>query len=124
MEKLIMDNKSYEYYEYEKEVEFEKMIVGNSCKVFGESSIYFDVKKKIGDEIVSIPDGYLIDFTIPGEPRLYIIENELVKHDPYRHIGQQILRFAISYKASGRKIKRVLLKDIQKNKEITGDGSF
>ena len=43
MEKLIMDNQNYEYYEYEKEVEFEKMIVDNSCKVFGESSIYFDV---------------------------------------------------------------------------------
>ena len=40
-----------------------------------------------------------------------------MKHDPYRHIGQQILRFAISYKASGRKIKRVLLKDIQKKKQ-------
>ena len=49
------------------------------------------------------------------EPHLYIIENELVTHDPYRHIGQQLLKFAISYKASGRKIKTFLLENILRN---------
>lgn len=66
---------------------------------------------------MSIPDGYLLDFSFANEPRLYIIENELVIHDAYRHIGQQILKFAISYRASGRKIKKVLLDEIQKSKE-------
>jgi len=59
----------------------------------------------------------LLDFSFANEPRLYIIENELVIHDAYRHIGQQILKFAISYKSSGRKIKRTLLEEIQKNEE-------
>ncbi|WP_207707319.1 hypothetical protein [Crassaminicella thermophila] len=58
-----------------------------------------------------------MDFSFINEPRLYIIENELVIHNAYKHIGQQILKFAISYKASGRKIKRVLLEEIQKNEE-------
>jgi len=39
----------------------------------------------------------------------------IVRHDPYKHIGQQLLKFAISYKASGRKIKRFLLENILKN---------
>lgn len=117
MEKLLLNNESYSYYQYEKEAEFESLIVENSKVIFGESSIYIDIKKRIGDEILSIPDGYLIDFTIPGQPRLYIIENEIVKHDPYKHIGQQILKFAISYKASGRKIKQFILEHIQENKE-------
>lgn len=67
----------------------------------GEKSIYIDIKKRIGDSILSIPDGYLLDFSFADEPKLYIIENELVTHDPYKHIGQQILKFAISYKARG-----------------------
>lgn len=39
----------------------------------------------------------------------------MVIHDPYKHIGQQLLKFSISYKASGRKIKKFLLKRIYEN---------
>lgn len=115
MNKLIFNNKEFTYYEYTNENEFENDVVENACRIFGEKSIYINIKKRIGDKILSIPDGYLLDFSFVNEPRLYIIENELVIHDAYKHIGQQILRFAISYKASGRKIKRVLLEEIQKN---------
>lgn len=117
MEKLIFNNGEFTYYEYNSEAEFEEDVVENANKIFGQKSIYVDVKKRIGDKILSIPDGYLLDFSFVKEPRLYIIENELVIHDAYRHIGQQILKFAISYKASRRKIKRVLLEEIQKNEE-------
>lgn len=117
MDKLIINNKEFTYYEYTNETEFEEDVVENANKIFGEKSIYVDIKKRIGDKILSIPDGYLLDFSFANEPRLYIIENELVIHDAYKHIGQQILKFAISYKASGRKIKRVLLEEIQKNKD-------
>lgn len=117
MDKLIFKNKEFTYYEYTNETEFEEDVVENANKIFGKKSIYVDIKKRIGDKILSIPDGYLLDFSFANEPRLYIIENELVIHDAYRHIGQQILKFAISYKASGRKIKRVLLGEIQKNEK-------
>lgn len=40
----------------------------------------------------------------------------MVIHDPYKHIGQQLLKFAISYKASGRNIKKFLLDNIIKDK--------
>lgn len=115
MDKLIFNDKEFTYYEYTNEAGFEKCIVQNAKKIFGDKSIYIDIKKKIGDNILSIPDGYLLDFSFINEPKLYIIENELVIHDPYRHIGQQILKFAISYKVSGRKIKRLLLKEIESN---------
>ncbi|MEJ8553094.1 hypothetical protein [Tepidibacter sp. Z1-5] len=118
MEKLIFNNKEFVYYEYEYENEFEEDVVENSKKIFGNQSIYIDIKKRIGqDKILSIPDGYLLDFSFINQPKLYIIENELAVHDPYRHIGQQILKFAISYKASGRKIKKILLEEIQKQEE-------
>lgn len=113
MERIISNNQLFTLYEYSKENEFEQDVIKHSSKIFGLRSVYIDIKKRIGDDkILTIPDGYLIDFSFKQNPHLYIIENELVTHDPYRHIGQQLLKFAISYKASGRKIKSFLLDNI------------
>jgi hypothetical protein len=117
MERLLQAGKSYGYYEYNTEKEFEQIIVQQAPHIFGDSSIYIDIKKRIGDSIITIPDGYLIDFSFEAEPRLYIIENELSSHDPYKHIGSQLLKFAISYKASGRKIKSFLLEHLIANEQ-------
>ncbi|MEA5006252.1 MAG: hypothetical protein VB022_07555 [Rikenellaceae bacterium] len=117
MERLITNDKIYKYYEYQLENEFEKVIVENYHQIFGINTIYIDIKKKIGDNIVKIPDGYLIDFSFFEKPRLYIIENELSTHDPYKHIGSQLLKFAISYKSSGRSIKKFILDYLILNKE-------
>ena len=112
MERILNNNLTYSYYEYPSEKEFEQVIVQQASHIFGSQSIYIDIKKRIGDSIITIPDGYLIDFSFEQEPRLYIIENELSSHDPYKHIGSQLLKFAISYKASGRKIKSFLLEHL------------
>jgi len=117
MERLYYKDITFPLHEYETEKEYEKQIVKHAKEIFGPNSIYIDIKKKIGDEIASIPDGYLIDFYFEKTPKLYIIEIELESHDPYRHIGQQMLKFAISYKASGRKIKSFLLNDIIEDPE-------
>ncbi|MCX2839421.1 hypothetical protein OQ279_14815 [Salinimicrobium sp. MT39] len=91
MERLVQD-KTYSYYEYAKEQEFEQVIVQQSNHIFGSNSFYRDIKKRIGDSIITIPDGYLIDFSFEAEPRLYIIENELSSHDPYKHIGSHLIK--------------------------------
>jgi predicted DNA binding CopG/RHH family protein len=109
MERLISDNKTYKYYEYTLENEFEQVIVDKARQIFGTNTVYIDIKKKIGDNIITIPDGYLIDFSFAEKPRLYIIENEISTHDPYKHIGSQLLKFGISYKASGRNLKKFIL---------------
>lgn len=118
MEKLISGEKTYNYYEFQLEKDLEGKIVEYSKEIFGKDTIYFDIKKKISnDKIISIPDGYLIDFTFENNPQLYIIENELVSHDVFKHIGEQILKFAVSYKASGHKLKEILLKEIEADSE-------
>ena len=117
MERLITDNKTYRYYEYTLENEFEQIIVQKSKQIFGSNTVYIDIKKKIGDAIVTIPDGYLIDFSFAEKPRLYIIENEISIHDPYKHIGSQLLKFGISYKASGRNLKKFILDYLIANKD-------
>jgi hypothetical protein len=112
LDRLISDGHTFTPQNYENEKNFEGLIVRFAEQIFGQSSVYIDVKKRIGKTILSIPDGYLIDFSFPRDPRLYIIENELARHDPYKHIGQQLLKFSVSYKASGREIKAFLLKTI------------
>lgn len=109
METLLFNNTLYHYHEYPLEKEFEQVVVQQAEYIFGSQSIYIDIKKRIGDSIITIPDGYLIDFSFEADPKLYIIENEISSHDPYKHIGSQLLKFAISYKASGREIKSFLL---------------
>jgi hypothetical protein len=120
MTRILYENKLFAPYEYESEKAFESDVIKYFKEIFGPESLYIDVKKKIGeDNIVTIPDGYLIDFSFMMRPRLYIIENELSTHDPYKHIGQQLLKFAISYKTSGRKIKQFLLNNILEDKQKT-----
>jgi len=68
--------------------------------------------------IISIPDGYLIDMTVPNEPKLYIIENEIVGHDPFRHIGIQLLRFTISFEDNQNQIRSLLMDAISEDPEM------
>ena len=63
MTRLLFNEKLFEEYEYASEAEFERDIVNHANQVFGEYSLFFDVKRRMGiDNIVTIPDGYLIDF--------------------------------------------------------------
>lgn len=99
----------YGEYQYQNEAEYEKMIVTNSELIFGSQGIYFDIKKKIGKskEGAAIPDGYYLDLKFHDDPKLYFVEIELSDHDIYGHIGEQVLRFAISSEISRHKIKTI-----------------
>ncbi|WP_319995713.1 hypothetical protein [Trichococcus shcherbakoviae] len=112
----ILDDKGvlYKEYQYADEAEYEKIIVANSEMIFGTQGIYFDIKKKIGKskEGAAIPDGYYLDLKFHDEPILYFVEIELSDHDVYGHIGEQVLRFAISSEMSKHKIKTILIDDI------------
>lgn len=115
MERIVSGNDIYYLKEYQLEKDFEQDVVANCRQIFGNDTIYIDIKKKIGDNIVTIPDGYLLDFTFSNTPRLYIIENELSVHDAYKHIGTQLLKFAVSYKQSRLKIKQYILDYLSKS---------
>ncbi len=107
----------FQPYQFTKEADFEKLVIKLSDKLFGEASIYVDIKRRVkGNTIISIPDGYLIDFADPNNPRLFIVENEIVSHDPFKHIGNQILRFVVSFQDAQKEIRGLLMEEIQKNK--------
>jgi hypothetical protein len=103
---------------YDHEASFESDVVSLADQIFGASSIYVDIKKRMGNNIVTIPDGYLIDTTKPDEPKLFIVENEIVKHDPFRHIGIQMLRFVTSVDEAKRAIRTFLMDGIRKDSKL------
>lgn len=107
---------TYKLYEHETEDSFEKVIVILASEIFGRESIYIDIKKRVkGGDIVTIPDGYVIDLVDPLNPELYIIENEIVSHDPFRHIGIQLLKFATSFDEGRTMVRKFLMEEISKN---------
>ncbi|HEY8008752.1 MAG TPA: hypothetical protein VIE66_18660 [Methylocella sp.] len=103
---------------YHKEAEFERDVVSLADQIFGVTSIYLDIKKHMGKGIVTIPDGYLIDTTNPNEPKLFIIENEIVKADPVKHIANQLLRFVTSFAKAQPTLRTFLMDGIRNDPKL------
>lgn len=89
---LLVDGVKYELWIPEKEAEFEEIVKEHSKEIFGNDSLYIDVKKRIKSEseIISIPDGYVVDFS---DNLLWIVEVELSKHPLHRHLVAQLNAF-------------------------------
>jgi len=105
----------YEPYVYETEKEFERDVVANASHIFGVPSLYIDVKRRMaGNSIVTIPDGYVLDVTNVTSPKLFVVENEIVSHDPFRHIGVQMLKFVTSFEEAQKSIKDYLMVELSR----------
>jgi hypothetical protein len=109
----------YHPWAFDREADLEAAITQVKADMFGGQRIYLDVKKLIGErgKTKNIPDGYLLDFSSPRRPVLYLVEVELAKHDPLRHIAQQLLEFSLSFKSTPQKMKAILRETIQKSPE-------
>jgi hypothetical protein len=107
---LWSSQQSFRDEEFESESELEAAIVAASSTLFGTSRYYLNVKKKIGIKggTRNIPDGYLIDLTSAKEPRLYVVEVELARHDPLKHIAVQILQFSLSFETDPPLVKNAI----------------
>ncbi len=90
---LVIDGVKYELWTPPTEDEFEQVVKEHAEEIFGDNSIYIDIKHKIKSEagIGSIPDGYVI--MLGDTPGWGVIEVELVSHNPYDHIVSQIGKF-------------------------------
>jgi len=74
------------------EKQFHPIIKEHSKEIFGNDAIYLDIPLRIKSEagLGAEPDGFAID---PIRMELYVVEVELSKHDPYKHINDQLTRF-------------------------------
>jgi predicted transport protein len=93
MNMLLIDGAKFKLWTpTDEEKQFHPMIKEHHKEIFGEDSIYFDVKQVIRSSsgIGAIPDAYAIKLY---PPRWYVIENELATHPIYEHIVNQLTRF-------------------------------
>lgn len=111
--------KSYRPEPFELESDLEAAIQIVKRPLFGEQRIYLEVKKLIGKKgsVQNIPDGYLLDLTSTKKPRLWLVENELAKHDPLKHIAVQVLQMSLSYESTPQKLKGIVKDALEKNPE-------
>lgn len=115
---LLNKNVPFNLHYFKTEKDFEALVEQLADRIFGTSSIYISKKKRIkGSKIISIPDGYLIDMTDPASPSLYIIENEIVSHDAFEHIGIQLLKFATSFDGAKRELRNHLMAEINSDRK-------
>ena len=92
----------------ESESKFEKVVSEHITEIFGLSSEYFDVKKKMTSEagIASIPDAYLI-LAEDSRIRWYLVEIELSSHSIYDHVLPQVTKFKVGLKKTENRRKIV-----------------
>lgn len=118
--KLNFSGKLYNKTPFQSEKELEKAVLENSEEIFGKNRIYIDVKKRIKNRknsFISIPDGYLLDLK-PRQSKLWVVENELSRHDSFNHVGIQLLKFASQFQEGSYFIKEFLYKVISENIRI------
>lgn len=88
--------RTYSLIRLNSEAKFEEIVLELSAQIFGTASIYIPIKRRVGREnLVTIPDGYVVDMADPASPKLYVVENEIVSHDPFKHIGIQMLKYGL-----------------------------
>ena len=85
--KIFSENNKYEEVKFTYEADFEKELKENHKLVFGEDTIYYDIKKKLGDRIC---DAIVFN---PKTKKVFIVEAELFTHSLYGHIIPQITGF-------------------------------
>jgi hypothetical protein len=107
----------YRTIEWAKEADFEACVVDQADKLFGATSIFLPIKHRVrrGD-IVTIPDGYVLDLADPASPRMFVVEVEIRTHDLFKHITNQLVRFAATFADHHRAVRRFLGEAIKRNK--------
>ena len=119
MPKIFFSSRLYQLAQFRDEEELERAVVQFSDMIFGEKTVYFDVKRKVRMKrggLGAIPDGYLISL-IGGSPKLFIVENEIATHDELE-IGQQLMKYQATFKEGQYKTKTILQKEIRSNESI------
>jgi hypothetical protein len=116
---LLIDGFRYELWSpKDEEKEFHPMVKEHSKEIFGNDSLYFDIKHTIKSEskIVSRPDAYAITLL---KPEWYIVENELATHR-VQHIVSQISEFitGIDNPRTQGELTDIFYKEIKQNRML------
>ncbi|MFC1977754.1 hypothetical protein ACFLWS_05770 [Chloroflexota bacterium] len=116
---LLIDGVKYELWAPPSEDEFERVVKEHAEDIFGEQSLYLDIKHKLKSKAGTgtIPDGYIITFD--DKPQLHIVEVELSGHS-YDHIISQVTKIitCIIDPSTWNEIARTIRDEIMKDELI------
>jgi predicted transport protein len=119
---VVFEGKRYNEINFVLEEDFEKIVKNNFKALFGDKTIYLDLKTKTETQELGngIPDGILFDFSDKDDVQFYLVEIELAKHSFYGHIFPQITRFFAFYRnLEGRnKLVESVFKFMENNLDI------
>lgn len=108
--------RTYRQLGWGKEADLEACLVAHSDKIFGSTSVFLPIKHRVKrGSIVTIPDGYLLDFTDPDSPRMFVVEVEIQTHDLFKHITEQLIRFAAAFAQDQISVRRFIGEAIRKD---------
>ncbi|MEM4713389.1 MAG: hypothetical protein QXQ61_02440 [Candidatus Bathyarchaeia archaeon] len=121
MSMLVVDGIKYKLWKpKDEEREFHPIVKEHFKQIFGEDSIYFDIKYKLTSKsgITAIPDAYVITLSKPYA--WYIVENELSDHPVYSHIVPQITKFIDSVEEfeTQKEIRDILDREVNEDKVL------
>jgi hypothetical protein len=117
MSMLIIDGVRYRLWTpTDEEKEFHPLVRKCSKDIFGEDSLYFEVKQilRSASGVGSIPDAYVISLS---KSEWYVVENELSSHPVYDHIVNQLTKFinGIENQNARSQIVDILYDEIKKD---------
>lgn len=116
---IVTKNGVYHLYNYQNENDLERMVVEHATEIFGNDTVYFDLKRKISSKsgFGTIPDGYVIDLK---QDKLYLIEVEFISHSLKRHVLPQITNFimALDNEQTVSKLVEEFYKELPKSQKI------
>jgi hypothetical protein len=97
MNVLLIDGIKYKPWKPKEEKQLEESVREHYSQIFGENSLYFDIKPELRSKsgIGSKPDGIVIIF---DKPAFYVVENERAEHGVHDHIVTQISKFNSAFK--------------------------
>jgi hypothetical protein len=119
MPKILFNSRLHELVDFVNEEELERTVVDLNDAIFGDKTVYFDVKRKVKSkkgQLGAIPDGYIISL-VGNSLKLFIVENEISEHDELA-IGQQIMKYQATFKEGQYKTKRVLQQEAKSNESV------
>jgi len=117
---ILTDAGTYEERTYRNEHELERLAVSHSKELFGNSTLYFDLKQKVTGKLrPRITDGLLLDLTDSKQPRFFIVEYELSNHDMENTVAPQLRNFTkkLRDEQALAEIRDAIYKEIMSNSE-------
>lgn len=109
----------YNEHLYKDERELERLVVAHAEEMFGEGTLYFDIKQRVATKLATrVTDGLLLDFRFRKPPQLWVVEYELSSHSLQKHVIPQLRGFV---KALTRNEETMTTVQDSIHKEITSD---